>query len=259
MTELSEEARRAVAWRRSLLEGVCDVVEPWKYGTVFRATHYPSYYDYNVIWVEGDPGASADELVAAADDALAGLEHRRVDFERAEVGERLRADLAAVHWEATKIVWMRHTEPLPPGPDIEVREVDYDSVIELRAAWHREDFPALETRDYIANAREVAISRDVRVIAPILAGKPVGFAQVERIGDAAEVTQVYVSPGHRGEGRGTAMTRAAIEAAGDVRDLWISADDEDRPKELYARLGFRPVWTSMEFLRVPGVAGYTGD
>ena len=47
------------------------------------------------------------------------------------------------------------------------------------------------------------------------------------------------------------MTRAAIEAAGDVRDLWIVADDEDRPKDLYARLGFRPVWTSMEATRWP--------
>ena len=49
-----------------------------------------------------------------------------------------------------------------------------------------------------------------------------------------------------------AMTRAAIEAAGDVRDLWIVADDEDRPKELYARLGFRPAWATMEFTRRPG-------
>jgi hypothetical protein len=32
------------------------------------------------------------------------------------------------------------------------------------------------------------------------------------------------------------MTRAAIEAAGDEHDLWIAADDEDRPKQLYARL-----------------------
>jgi hypothetical protein len=51
--------------------------------------------------------------------------------------------------------------------------------------------------------------------------------------------------------RGTAMTRAAIEAAGDARDLWIVADDEGRPKELYARLGFRPAWVTMEFLRLP--------
>jgi predicted GNAT family acetyltransferase len=79
----------------------------------------------------------------------------------------------------------------------------------------------------------------------------VAFAQIERDGEAAEITQVYVRPEYRGDGRATAITRAAIEAAGDVSDLWIVADDEDRPKHLYARLGFRPAWTTMEFLRLP--------
>ena len=82
-------------------------------------------------------------------------------------------------------------------------------------------------------------------------GAPVAFAQLEHDGDAAEITQVYVHPQFRGGGRGTAMTRAAIQAAGDVRDLWIVADDHDRPKKLYARLGFRRAWTTMEFTRWP--------
>jgi GNAT superfamily N-acetyltransferase len=258
MIELSELARRAAAWRRAGLEAVCDVVEPWEHGTVFRATRYPSYYDYNVLWVEGDPGLSAEELVAAADSALADLEHRRIDFEQAEAGDAVRADLEGAHWEPTRLLWMRHSEPLPPGPDIEFEAVDYDAVLGLRHDWHGDDFPDLDRRDYLDNAREVAMTRDVRVIAPIEDDEPVGFAQLERIGDAAEVTQVYVRPEHRGGGRGTAITRAAIEAAGDVDDLWIAADDEGRPKELYARLGFRPAWTSYEFLRVAGVAGYTG-
>jgi GNAT superfamily N-acetyltransferase len=77
-------------------------------------------------------------------------------------------------------------------------------------------------------------------------GVPVAFAQLERVGAAAEIAQVYVHPEYRGGGRGTAMTRAAIEAAGDVRDLWIVADDDDRPKELYVRLGFRAAWTTAE-------------
>ena len=68
---------------------------------------------------------------------------------------------------------------------------------------------------------------------------------------AAEITEVFVHPAHRGGGLGTALTRAAIEAAGPVGDLWIGADDEDRPKELYARLGFRAAWTAMEFTREP--------
>ncbi len=80
---------------------------------------------------------------------------------------------------------------------------------------------------------------------------PVAFAQTERDGTAAEITHVYVHQEYRGAGRGTASTRAAIEAASDTRDLWIVADENDRPKDLYVRLGFRPVRTTMEFLRVP--------
>jgi GNAT superfamily N-acetyltransferase len=81
--------------------------------------------------------------------------------------------------------------------------------------------------------------------------EPIAFAVVERAGAAAEITAVYVRPDHRGGGRGTALTRAAIEATRDVEDLWISADDEDRPKDLYTRLGFRPAWTALELTRLP--------
>ncbi len=258
MAGTDHDSDAAREWRLAGLDAVCDIVEPWQHGTVWRATGYPSYYDYNVLLVEGDPGLSADELVAAADSALAGLEHRRIDFERAEAGDLVRSDLEAAHWEPTRLVWMLHTEPLPPGPEIEVENVAYDAVFDLRLAWHGEDFRDLDTGSYLDNAREVAMARDVQVIAAVEAGEPVGFAQVERIGDAAEVTQVFVLPEHRGGGRGTALTRAAIEAAGEVEELWIVADDEGRPKELYARLGFTPVSTSIEFLRAVGVAGYRG-
>ncbi len=240
------------------MAAVCDRVEPWEHGTVMRATGYPTYYDFNVVWVEGDPGLSADELVEVADERLAGLDHRRLDFELAEAAERVRTELEAARWEATRLAWMRHTEPLPPGPAVEVEEVEYDEVLGLRHAWHGEDFADLDSRSYLAAAREVAMTRAVQVIAVREDGEPVGFAQLERAGRGAEITQVYVLPRFRGGGRGTAITRAAIEAAGDVDDLWIVADDEDRPKQLYARLGFRPVWTSTEFLRAPGIAGYEG-
>jgi ribosomal protein S18 acetylase RimI-like enzyme len=233
------------------MEAVCDVAEPWEHGIVFRASRYPSYYDFNVVWVEGAPEIGAEALIAAADEGLAGLEHRRLDFELAEAAERVRVDLEAAHWEPTRLLWMRHEAPLPPGPALEVEEVDYDAVLELRLAWHREDFPNLDSRGYLANAREVATAREVQVIATREGGELVGFAQLERSDRGAEVSQVYVRPEHRGSGRGTAITRAAIEAAGDVDDLWIVADDEGRPKHLYARLGFEPEWTAIQATRLP--------
>ena len=244
-------AARACDWHHAAQAAVCDVVEPWAHGTVVRATRYPSYFDFNLVRVEDDPAMSIDALAAFADEALAGLAHRRVDFDLVAAAEPLRAGFEAHGWKATRVVWMRHETPPPPGPDVPVEEVPYDAVDDLRVVWHFEDFPDRDPGAYHAQAREVAERRNVQVLAVRVGGAPVAFAQLERNDSVAEITQVYVHPEHRGGGRGTAMTRAAIEAAGDVRDLWIAADDEHRPKELYARLGFRPAWTAMEFLRLP--------
>jgi GNAT superfamily N-acetyltransferase len=148
-------------------------------------------------------------------------------------------------------LWMRHETPPPRGPAVRVEEVPYDAVHELRVAWHLEDFPDQDAVEDVAQEREVAQHRDVRVLVVREGGSPVAFAQLERDGAAAEITHVYVHPEYRGGGRGTGMTHAAIEAAREVRDLWIAADDDDRPKQLYARLGFRPARTTMEFLRLP--------
>ena len=51
------------------------------------------------------------------------------------------------------------------------------------------------------------------------------------------------------------MTAAIAQAqqAG-VRELWIVADADDWPKELYGRLGFRPVWRPAQIVRRPGSA-----
>ena len=245
-------AARARAWRDAAHAAVCDVIEPWAHGTVVRATAYPSYYDFNVVRVEDDPDMDVDALVAVADDALAGLGHRRLDFDHADVADSLRAEFLARGWKSTRLVWMRHETAPPPWPQITVQEVPYDAVHALRVAWHGQDSPGQDSSGYHVQAREVALRRQVRVLAVYEGEVPVAFAQLEHDGDAAEITQVFVHPAHRGGGRGTAMTRAAIVAAGDVRDLWIVADDEDRPKELYARLGFRPAWATMEFTRRPG-------
>ena len=68
-----------------------------------RATRYPSYYDFNLVRVEEDPAMSVDALVAFADEALAGLAHRRMDFDRRRRAEPLRAGFEAKGWKATRL------------------------------------------------------------------------------------------------------------------------------------------------------------
>ena len=242
-----DAASRARAWRNAAHAALCDVVEPWAHGTVVRATRYASYFDFNVVRVETPISSGAEELAAFADEALAGLAHRRLDFDLIDDADRLRPGFEALGWTAMRLVWMRHEGAPADRPAVAVDEVPYDAVQELREAWLQEDARGEpDPVGYFAQAREVALLRGARVFAVCDRGVPVAFAQLEHDGDDAEIKQVFVHPALRGAGRGTAMTCAAIEAAGDVRDLWIVADSEDRAKDLYARLGFRPAWLSME-------------
>jgi len=250
-TTLGERAREF--WRGQQ-EAVCDVQEPWAHGTLLRATRHPNYYSYNMVRIEEEPAMDAAELARVADGALGDLRHRRIDFEQIEPAQARRADFEQMGWKATALVWMHHTDPASVAAEegIEVEAVPYEAADGLRLAWHMEDYDGYAyDESFRAGAQEIAEARDVRVLVVRDGGEPVSFAQIERAGDQAEVTQVYVHPDHRGGGRGTAMTRAAIRAASDVQDLWIIADDEDRPKRLYERLGFTPVCRTMELTWLP--------
>jgi ribosomal protein S18 acetylase RimI-like enzyme len=246
--EIAERARR---WHHDRQAVVCDVSEPWAHGTVLKATPFPDYWDFNLVRVEDEPGLTVAELVAFADEALAGFPHRRIDFDRIEAAEPLRPGFEALGWRTERLLCMRYEGRVPQDLGIAVEEVTYDAVDRLRRRWYAEDFPDEDPGDFHEQARAVALARGVRVLAVRHDGEPIAYAQVDRIDDAAEVSHVYVDSGHRGEGLGTELTAAAIAAAGSVADLWIYADDEDRPKRLYERLGFRPAWTSMEVTRAP--------
>ena len=250
-------AVRARDWHHARHTAVCDSIEPWAHGHVVRAGRYPDYWDFNLVRVEDDPGMSAAELAAFADRALAGLRHRRVDIDLietadAETADELRPGFERLGWQVVRLLFMRLAEEPPPAPGLAVEEADYDSAEELRRAWHREDYPDQDPGDYHAHAKEVALRQAAQVLVVREGAATIAFAQIQRSGDSAEITAVYVHPDRRGNGLGTALTRAAIDGAGVVQDLWIVADDEDRPKELYARLGFRPAWTSLELTRLPG-------
>jgi ribosomal protein S18 acetylase RimI-like enzyme len=252
MSAPGDAAGRARAWLHEVQAAVCDVFDPWEFGTVVRATRFPSYFNFNLVRVERDPGKSVEALVAFADEALAEHAHRRIDFELSDVAEPLRSSLARYGYASERLVWMRHETAKPEVPgQVPVEEVPYDTAASLRAGWFQEDFPGAQLGGHLAEAREVHLLLGARIFAVMDGEDPVGYAQLERLGGTAEITQVYVRADHRGRGIGTALTSAAIDAAGDVDELWIVGDDEGRPKRLYARLGFRPVWTIVESLRLP--------
>ena len=124
-----------------------------------------------------------------------------VDLEDIPAADRLRPDLEASGFKTTRLLWMRHQAPPPPGPYVPVDEVGYDTVNHLRLRWHQEDFPDQST-EYQQWAREIALRRGVQVLSIRKAGEPVAFAQLAHQGHQAEITEVYVDASHRGAGLG---------------------------------------------------------
>jgi len=227
---------------------MCDLAEPWEHGTIWRASRYPKYWSYNLVRVERAPAMSAGELAGLAEEALAGLEHRRIDFD-VEPGA-MRGELEALGWRSWRLVLMRHECASQLTASHRVEEVAYGATRELGIAWHAEDYPGHDVGDHLQEAAEVAELRQTRAFAVLEHGEPVGYSTLERIGNQAEIAAAYVTPERRGSGIGTALTLAATAAGGRCDDLFICADDEDRPKQLYTRLGFRAAWTMTTFLRL---------
>jgi predicted GNAT family acetyltransferase len=84
-------------------------------------------------------------------------------------------------------------------------------------------------------------------------GRPVAAAQLNSDGRLAEVDDVATLPAFQGRGFGSAVTMRAVEealAAGHEL-VFLVADDEDWPKDLYARLGFETIGHTWSFLRTP--------
>lgn len=146
-----------------------------------------------------------------------------------------------------------HHDGTPAEPSPRAREVTLEAVRDLRREWLGQ--MAVDS-DHVAVEEEVAqrLPGDLLVLAANdAAGAPAAFASLRTAGTEAEIEDVYCTPSQRGRGLATALVATAIARArgAGVEDLWIVADDDDWPKELYARLGFRTVWLRHDAVRRP--------
>ena len=234
----AEEAFRR--WHLPWKQRVCQEARPFSHGVVLLSPRHPDFWEYNCIRL--DRPMEAGEMTAAADRELAGRAHRLVEW-MTPMPDGVVGELRVLGWMADPLIFMLHDGRALPESRVELVEVDYDVVNELRDIWHRDDFGEhVETETFRAQAREVAQLADVRVMAAVEDGRPIGFAQVETHDGGSEVTQVFVHPDRRGEGLGGALTARAVRVAADAApQVWICAERDNRPRRLYERLGFLPV------------------
>src|SRR5690349_14199599 len=108
---------RLLDFELGIAERACGEVVEYAWGRAFLSPSLPRVWDANWALIER-PGMSAAEVVAAADESLAGCGHRAVAIEDEAEGTRLIPEIAAIPgWEAETNLYMAWRETEIAGAD----------------------------------------------------------------------------------------------------------------------------------------------
>ena len=242
---MTDELARIHRFEREIeMAGTRTVPSPLGVGVL--TDELPLPYSANYVLV--DRAASAEEAIAEADRILggAGRNYRVIVTLDDELGKRLRTTFADRGWRLRREVFMvQHRRPEKDADFSLVREVDHTA---LRPGRKREilgyDWGTPELAEQILDTKILLGDRaETRFFSVQVDGEIVAWSDLYVAQRVAQVEDVATLREHRGRGYATAVVlRAANEGRKLGADLvFLVADDEDWPKQLYRRLGFDEV------------------
>jgi GNAT superfamily N-acetyltransferase len=247
--------REALAFLRATVARLADELRPIDPGWVARSESLELVWALNHVRLEAP--VPYEEAAALVREHLAGLPFEHVVIED-ETDEALEAEFLGDGWKVERDVVMA----LGADPD---RVVDTSAVVELperatlrlMADWLLEEMTLSgETVQQVlrATSLEGEAWGERRLGALGDDGEAVAMTKLRAAGTAAWVEDVYVSPAARGRGLGRMLVARAIELARETNPevVFIVADDDGWPKQLYAKLGFEPVGQLRSFHRGRG-------
>jgi ribosomal protein S18 acetylase RimI-like enzyme len=235
--------------------------EPFAHGTAVFDDRVPRRWDSNFLLVERLPdGVGAAELAAEAEriQGAAGLSHRKLELRDEAAGARLEPEFRRLGWTVNRHVLMAlRREPDRTVDTSIVAEVDVEALREPRTEqlrsydWAEDD----EVLAQLHEAKELFARRiETRFFGVRDRGRVVSWSDLYLDGDTAQIEDVGTLESHRGRGYARAVVqRAADEArAAGAELVFLVADDEDWPKELYRKLGYDELGRVYEFLLAKG-------
>jgi GNAT superfamily N-acetyltransferase len=232
--------------------------EPWRFGTALFNDDFPNRWDSNFLLVERPMGdVTVTELIAETDRVLGDLQHRELVVPDDAEGARLAMAFGEHGWEVDRIVNMvLQREPDRDDGEIPIDEATFEEVRPLIIEITRRAHPTTSEEDaaMLADYRRVLVeAADARFFVARVAGEPAGYCELYVHDGVGQVEDVNTLEESRNRGLARAFVlRAAREARAAGCDLiFLIADANDWPRQLYGKLGFDAVGYFWVFTRPP--------
>jgi ribosomal protein S18 acetylase RimI-like enzyme len=262
MMTATEHARadlaRCIAFLRWFDERCAERRVPFRYGVAYFCDSLPLVWSLNALALNDGVTASAEELAGEAErlQGEAGLLHRKVVTDDDAVGSRLAAGFRRLGWHVAPIVVMRFAGGGRAVPVDEVREVGFPDLEPSLKASGGFSTDAEEAAQVARRRRITGAAGSARYFAAYRDERVASYCELYTDGELGQIEAVVTEPEYRGQGLASAVvTKARLEseAAGD-RLTFLLADEDDWPKELYGKLGFRAIGRVWDFVRRPSEA-----
>jgi ribosomal protein S18 acetylase RimI-like enzyme len=249
---VADELTRIHRFEREVeMAGTKTVPSPLGVGVL--TTELPLRHDSNYLLIER--ARNAAEAIAEADRVLggAGREYRVILTFDEQLGERLLPEFEALGWRIQRHIFMVQRRGPEKSADVSiVRQVDEGA---LRPGRRREilaqPWGTPELAEQLLDSKILIGTRaETRFYGVEVDGEVVSWTDLYMAQGIGQIEDVATLAEHRGNGYATAVVQRAVEdARRDGVDLiFLVADDEDWPKQLYRRLGFDTVGRQYKFM-----------
>jgi GNAT superfamily N-acetyltransferase len=252
--------RRAWAFELAVHERMSTRVERFTHGVACFNETYPRSYDHNAAWVSSPiPGVSAEELAGEVDElqGAAGCRHRQILlFDEAD-GERLRGGFEGLGWKLAYHLCMAFRgDEAPAPPSVAVEEIGWEEFRPaVRTIVAREPYAdSEETIRQLTERKGLRLeAARARFFVARVDGQIASVCDLYSDGRAAQVEEVDTLEEFRRRGLARAVVSHAVRVAlEEDHDLvFLYADDDDWPREFYARVGFQPAGRSPILVKDP--------
>jgi uncharacterized protein (DUF952 family)/GNAT superfamily N-acetyltransferase len=231
-----DPAARAARLPVSIVRRMATAAVPVAGGVALRTAPVPFSYQHNALFL--DAPVDAATVVAEADRALVGLDHRAV----ALLGDALADTAIALGRRGWSVDAQAGMTARPAGvPTGRVEQVDLEAVRPFwDDDWRRSGLPEAAVQqlsDRYALEEQVV---DVRYLAVREGGAVVAAAVLRIDGATAGLDAVGTHPAHGGKGHGDALVAEALAlaAAAGCDVVGLDASVDDWPRRWYGRRGF---------------------